>query len=115
MWVNPQSYRSCLEVPGLINKVDISRLAKTKSQGNSLQLTTRKVLNLEVSNHFLINHLHFRAFLTLLILKRSHLLVYDVINLERSHDIGDELRVNISVPDSVVQKLSSGSLGNKLL
>merc|ERR1719336_604395 len=68
---------------GLINKVDIGRLAKTKSQGNSLQLTTRKVLNL---------------------------LVYDVINLERSHDIGDELRVNISVPDSVVQKLSSGSL-----
>merc|ERR1719357_1129166 len=28
----------------------------------------------------------------------------------RSHDVGDELRVNISVPDSVVQKLSSGSL-----
>merc|ERR1719209_1341244 len=28
----------------------------------------------------------------------------------RSHDIGAELRVNISVPDSVVQKLSGGSL-----
>ena len=42
-------------------------------------------------------------------------MIYDVINLERSHDIGDELRVNISVPDSVVQKLSCGSLRDEIL
>ena len=34
-----------------------------------------------------------------------HLLVNDVVNLERSHHVSNKLWVNIGVPDAVMQKL----------
>merc|ERR1719264_1019295 len=63
--------------------VDISGLSKTEGKGNTLELTTRKVLDL---------------------------LIDDVVNLERPHHVGDKLWMNIGVPDPVVQKLSCRAL-----
>ena len=44
------------------------------------------------------------------LVKLVHLLIDDVVNLERPHHVGNKLWMNIGVPDPVVQKLSCRAL-----
>lgn len=43
----------------------------------------------------------------------SYILVYDALDLQRLHDVGDELRVRVGVPDLLVQQSSDAALKQK--
>ena len=40
----------------------------------------------------------------------SHILVYDALDLQRLHDVGDELRVSVGVSDLLVQQRPDAAL-----
>ena len=65
---------------GLVDQIDVCRLAETKSHGGTLQLSTGQVLDLLVDN---------------------------VVDAKRFHDIGNELWMNVRIADLVVQKLAN--------
>ena len=68
----------------LVNQVDVSWLAEAEGHGGSLQFSSGKVL---------------------------HLLVHDVVDAERLHDVRHKLGVDVGVADLVVKQLADRPFG----
>lgn len=75
---------------GFVDQINVRGFAKAQGHGHTLQFSSRQVLDLLIDN---------------------------VLNLQRLHAVSNELRVDICVPDFVVQQLANSSrgLGRNLL
>ena len=74
-----------VEIGGrLVNEVHVGRFTKAEGHGHTLQLSSRQVLNF---------------------------LVHEVVHLQRLDDVRDELRMDVRVPDLIVEQHSHCTLG----